>query len=77
MKLFPSFPLGSFPVASFNNRTFAYLSGATEKTLIRVNQFPCVLSLIVTGHKIQGKTIDNVILGSLKFTNMEQLVGFT
>lgn len=65
MNLFKNFPTGSFPVGPFTNRIFVYLSGKNEKSLIRVSQFPCVLSLVVTGHKVQGKTMDNIVLGSI------------
>lgn len=65
MLLFTNFPNGSFPVCLMTNRIFVYLSGHVEKCLIRVLQFPCVLSLLVTGHKVQGKSLNHVVLGSL------------
>ncbi|KAK4003752.1 hypothetical protein OUZ56_005507 [Daphnia magna] len=32
---------------------------------VKVTQFPCVSALVLTGHKIQGRTLDAVILGAL------------
>lgn len=65
MSLFKNFPNGCFPVSPLANRIFVYLPGKPEKCGVRVLQFPCVLSLLLTGHKVQGKTLSNVVLASL------------
>lgn len=66
LPLFRNFPLGCFPVPSLSSNIRLYLSDdKVQRNAIRVTQFPCVLSLVVTGHKVQGKTLDNIILGSI------------
>ena len=36
-----------------------------NRTRIKITQFPCVLSSVLTGHKVQGNSVDSIILGSM------------
>lgn len=65
VKLFPSLPPGCFPVQVFSKSvTLEYNKGTTPyKKYFKILQFPCELSMILTGHKVQGITTDSIILG--------------
>ena len=63
--LYPRLDKGCFPLVVSKNCVKCRL-GKSEKTFqIQVSQFPCVLSVVLTGHKVQGKTLDAIILGYL------------
>lgn len=43
---------------------------------VRTFQFPAVLSLVLTGHKTQGLTVNSIILGSISNTHRSGLTGW-
>ena len=62
-KLFESLPTGCFPIVPLKSSFKRSLEGI--RRTINVVQFPCVLSLILTGHKVQGQSLESIILGGL------------
>ena len=62
---FATLPVGCFPITTISHTVKCKLGANGSSFKVKVSQFPCVSSLVVTGHKIQGRTLDAVILGSL------------
>ncbi|KZR97176.1 Uncharacterized protein APZ42_008101, partial [Daphnia magna] len=61
---FPTLPEGWFPVVA-TLKTVECKFNSTFRSRIQILQFPCVLSLVLTGHKVQGISTDSIILGGL------------
>ena len=62
---FPNLPLGCFPVTAIKCNIICKLGSTGKNFKVRVTQLPCVSALVLTGHKIQGQTLNSVILGAL------------
>jgi hypothetical protein len=62
-KLFHKLPTGCFPLVPFKSSSRFRLEGTL--TTISVLQFPCVLALVLTGHKVQGQTLESIIIGAI------------
>jgi hypothetical protein len=61
---FPELPAGCFPVEpSTSRKKFSFGGGSTVTA--RVTQFNITLACVLTGHKMQGQSVDSVILGDL------------
>ena len=65
IQLFPSLPRGVFPISPSLPQAKTLRFSATSKVNVSIKQLPCVLSLVLTGHKVQGFSIDAIILGAL------------
>jgi len=63
-KPFPTLPQGCFPITTKSSSVTCKFGQERE---IKVNtlQFQAVLSIVLTGHKVQGLTVDSIILGSI------------
>jgi hypothetical protein len=61
---FTSIPKGWFPVVPSTKSVECY-SNEFYRTKIQMHQFPCVLSLVLTGHKTQGLNTESIILACL------------
>lgn len=64
-KSFESLPTGCFPVTAIKCTVTCKLGSSGKSFKVRVTQLPCVSALVLTGHKIQGQTLNSVILGAL------------
>ena len=62
---FPCLPLGCFPIVPISNNILCRLGKDKKLCSLRARQFPCANALIMTGHKIQGQTVDSIILGDV------------
>ncbi|KZS16225.1 Uncharacterized protein APZ42_018073 [Daphnia magna] len=62
---FPTLPEGGFPVVATGGEQVECKFNSTFHSRIQILQFPCVLSLVLTGHKVQGISTDSIILGGL------------
>ena len=62
-KLFPTLPDGCFPLLAQKHSPHFKFNG--QNLAVSVVQFPCVLALVLTGHKVQGQGLDAVILGAI------------
>ena len=60
---FPSLPSGCFPITAIS-KTVNFRDRGSQKR-VKITQFPCVLSSVLTGHKVQGISVDSIILGSM------------
>lgn len=59
---FPTLPPGCFPIVGYTHsltKLFRDNPGSAKITV-----FPCEFATIMTGHKMQGQTVDSIILGS-------------
>ena len=65
IQLFPSLPRGFFPISPSKPQAKILRFSATSKVNVSIKQLPCVLSLILTGHKVQGFSVVAIILGAL------------
>jgi len=61
---FTTIPKGWFPIIPSTKAVECNFNGA-YRTKIQMLQLPCVLSLVLTGHKTQGLTTDSIILSGL------------
>lgn len=58
--LYPRFEKGCFPLITSKN-SVKYRLGFSEKMFqVQVSQFPYVLSVVLTGQKVQGKTLEAI-----------------
>ena len=63
---FATLPIGCFPITSISHSVKCKLGATGSSFKVKVTQLPCVSALVlITGHKIQGRTLDAVILGAL------------
>lgn len=62
---FATLPVSCFPITSISQSVKCKLGANGSSFKVKVTQFPCVSALVLTGHKIQGRTLDAVILGAL------------
>lgn len=62
---FATLPIGCFPITSISHSVKCKLGETGSSFKVKVTQLPCVSALVLTGHKIQGRTLDAVILGAL------------
>ena len=63
---FATLPIGCFPITSISHSVKCKLEATGSSFKVKVTQLPCVSALVlITGHKIQGRTLDAVILGAL------------
>lgn len=62
---FATLPIGCFPITSISHSVKCKLGATGSSFKVKVTQLPCVSALVLTGHKIQGRTLDAVILGAL------------
>ena len=60
--IFPSLPQGCFPVTTYNKSVT--LEYKEYKKRFQIIQYPCELSMVLTGHKVQGITTDSIIQGA-------------
>ena len=67
VSLYPGLEKGCFPIIASKNGVKCRL-GTSATFQVQVTQFPCVLSVVLTGHKVQGKTLGAIILGYLSKT---------
>lgn len=63
-QIYSSLPVGCFPLVPTKHSIREAVNGV--KTSITVCQLPCVSALVLTGHKIQGQSMDFIILGDLQ-----------
>ncbi len=63
--LFHGLPAGTFPVLPLNDECNFQLGTSDSELRTRVTQFPCTISLILTGHKVQGQSLNSIIVGSI------------
>ena len=61
---FNSLPLGCFPVIAKSTKKSCKL-GDNNIFSVTITQFPCTLAYFITGHKVQGQSLNSVILGTL------------
>ena len=62
---FESLPPGCFPVVPTTKGIRCQL-GKQDKTFsVKLEQFPCTLAFILTGHKLQAQTLISIILGAV------------
>ena len=61
---FPTLPPGVFPASHIESPVLCKL-GTQGSFRVTVTQFPCVLSLILTGHNVQGQTMQSIIVGKV------------
>lgn len=62
---FDSLPLGCFPVITTKKNIRCQLGKNNSTFSVSLTQFPCTLANIITGHKIQGQSLNSIILGTL------------
>lgn len=62
--IFPSLAEGCFPVIP-KDRKFRWQKSKDCIQNVNLIQFPCQLSIVLTGYKVQGITCDSIILGAL------------
>lgn len=62
--VYSSLPEGCFPLVPTKHSVREKINGTY--TSISVCQLQCVSALVLTGHKIQGQSMDDVILGDLQ-----------
>lgn len=63
--LYTTLPTGCFPIIPRDKSILCKMGESDTRFRVRVKQLPCDLALALTGHKIQGQTCDQIILGSL------------
>ena len=61
---FPTLPPGVFPASHIESPVLCKL-GTQGSFRVTVTQFPCVLSLILTGHNVQVQTMQSIIVGKV------------
>jgi len=64
VKAFPSLGPGQFPVCAVTS-TRKFNVGASKPISARVTQFQVGLACVMTGHKLQGQSLEQIILGDL------------
>ena len=62
---FPSLPLGCFPIVPIGHNISCRIGIDKKLCTLRVRQFPCANALVMTGHRVQGQTVDSIILGDI------------
>ena len=62
---FPSLPAGCFPLTHNTKTTTVPLGMYDEKLTVKTTLFPCELATVLTGHKMQGQTLQSIVLGNL------------
>lgn len=66
--IFETLPPGCFPLTAFTSYRSAkcYVNMHEKRQLLNVTmtQFPCSPAFAITGHKVQGQTLDQLIVGS-------------
>lgn len=58
--------VGTFPIFPATERATKIPIGRNHKISARITQFPIVPAFSITIHKVQGQTLDHVIIGSFK-----------
>ena len=62
---FPSLPHGCFPLKYVSKNIVVPLGKNEERFTVKTTLFPCEISTILTAHKMQGQTVDSIVLGNL------------
>ncbi len=62
---FPSLRTGCFPLITITKNVIIPLGKREETFTARTTLFPCELATVLTGHKMQGQTMNSIILGNL------------
>ena len=62
---FPSLPEGCFPLMATTSRIIVPLGKTDQNFSVKTTLFLCEMAIILTGHKMQGQTLQSVILGNL------------
>ena len=74
---FPELGPGRFPVeAKTTQKKFRVSKDNSTMVKARVTQFPVGLACILTGHKMQGRSLDSIILGDLVGTHKYNSTGW-
>jgi hypothetical protein len=64
--VFQSLPVGCFPIVPISaTKEFRVGPERNKACSVRISQFPCVSALVLTGHKIQGQTLDSILIGNI------------
>lgn len=64
--IFNTLPLGCFPVIPRQHTIICTLGKhRTQRLGVKIEQLPCDLAMCLTGHKFQGQTNQQIILGSM------------
>lgn len=62
---FPSLTQGCFPLVPMTKNTTVPLGNGDETFSVKTTLFPCEIANILTGHKMQGQTVESIVLGNL------------
>jgi hypothetical protein len=62
---FPSLQVGCFPLITITKNITVPLGKKEDKFTVRATLFPCEIASVLTGHKMQGQTVNSIILGNL------------
>lgn len=62
---FHSLPLGCLPVTTIRKNIRCHLGKNNKTFSVTLRQIPCTLANIITGHKVQGQSLNSIILGTL------------
>lgn len=62
---FPTLPAGCFPILPYTHVFKKLFHGKTANGSAKNTLFPCELATILTGHKMQGQTVANIMMGSM------------
>lgn len=62
---FPSLRAGCFPLVTISKNVIIPLGKEQDTFTVRTTLYPCELAPVLTGHKMQGQTVDSIILGNL------------
>ena len=62
---YPTLPPGHFPLKPTNKNLQIPFNDNGAKIKIQINQLPITNATVLTGHKTQGMTLDNIVLGSM------------
>ena len=64
-KSFPSLRTGCFPLVTITKNVTVPLGKKEDTFTVRTTLFPCELATVLTGHKMQGQTMNSIVLGNL------------
>ena len=62
---FDSLPPGCFPIVTTSKGIRCQLGKQNNTFCVKLEQFPCTLAFILTGHKLQAQTLISIILGAV------------
>ena len=63
--IYPTLPPGHFLIKSEQNNMNILFNDNGARLKVNITQFPITNAIVLTGHKTQGMTTDNIILGSM------------